>query len=100
LRLKRWDYYAVFTPWHFFSATIADLGYAGNIFVYMLDLKSGDLHEEGLVVPLSRGLQLPRTSREGVSSYAGKGVKLTFRSLVKAGSALMACLPRRAWHQG
>ena len=29
-RIKRWDYYAVFTPKRFFSATIADLGYAGN----------------------------------------------------------------------
>lgn len=78
LRLKRWDYYAVFMPWHFFSATIADLGYAGNIFVYTLDLKSGDLHEEGLVVPLSSGVRLPRSSREGISSYEGKGVKLNF----------------------
>ena len=25
LRIKRWDYYAVFTPYRFFSATIADL---------------------------------------------------------------------------
>ena len=33
-RIKRWDYYAVFTPRSFFSATIADLGYAGNLFVY------------------------------------------------------------------
>lgn len=79
LRLKRWDYYAVFTPQRFFSATIADLGYAGNIFVYTLDFESGDLHEEGLVAPLSRGLHLPRHSSEGISSYEGKGVKLTFR---------------------
>lgn len=79
LRIKRWDYYAVFTPRHFFSATIADLGYAGNIFVYIMDLNSGDLHEEGLVIPLSRGVYLPRTSSEGISSYEGKGVKLVFR---------------------
>ena len=38
--MKRWDYYAVFTPQRFFSATIANLGYAGNIFVYMLDFAS------------------------------------------------------------
>jgi hypothetical protein len=54
-RVKRWDYYAIFTPRRFFSATIADLGYAGNIFVYTLDFESGDLHEEGLVIPLGRG---------------------------------------------
>ena len=51
LRIKRWDYYAIFTPRRFFSATIADLGYAGNIFVYNLDFESKELHEEGLVIP-------------------------------------------------
>jgi hypothetical protein len=78
LRLKRWDYYAVFTPRRFFSATIADLGYAGNIFVYTLDFASGELHEEGLVVPLSKGVILPRDSQQGESSYTGKGVTLRF----------------------
>jgi hypothetical protein len=77
-RVKRWDYYAVFTPQRFFSATIADLGYAGNIFVYTIDFESGELHEEGLVVPLSRGVRLPRNSQEGDSSYKGKGVELYF----------------------
>src|SRR5512146_1102488 len=59
-RIKRWDYYAVFTPQRFFSATIADLGYAGNIFVYTLDFKTGELHEEGLVIPFGRGIKLER----------------------------------------
>jgi len=78
-RLKRWDYYAVFTPRRFFSATIADLGYAGNLFVYTLDFTTGDLHEEGLVVPLGRGVVLPRNSTAGDSSYHGKGLDLDFR---------------------
>jgi hypothetical protein len=79
LRLKRWDYYAVFTPRRFFSATIADLGYAGNIFVYTIDIESGDLHEEGLVIPLAKGIHLPRNSGEGDSIYAGKQARLAFR---------------------
>jgi hypothetical protein len=68
-RLKRWDYYALFTPQRFFSATIADLGYAGNLFVYTLDFATGDLHEEGLVIPLGRGVQLPRNSTAGISHF-------------------------------
>ena len=75
-RIKRWDYYAVFTPRRFFSATIADLGYAGNIFVYTLDFASGELHEEGLVIPLGRGIQLPRNSTEGESTFEGQGARL------------------------
>ena len=77
-RIKRWDYYAVFTPRRFFSATIADLGYAGNIFVYILDFETGDLHEEGLVIPLGTGIELPRNSTEGDSHFENKRVKLNF----------------------
>jgi len=76
-RVKRWDYYGIFTPKRFFSATIADLGYAGNIFVYTLDFASGDLHEEGLVIPLGKGVNLSRQT-SGICSYEGKGVILTF----------------------
>jgi hypothetical protein len=78
LRIKRWDYYAVFTPRRFFSATIADLGYAGNIFVYTLDFETGSLHEEGLVIPLGRGIHLPRNSQEGETFFEGKGARLRF----------------------
>ena len=80
-RIKRWDYYALFTPRYFFSATIADLGYAGNIFVYMMDLESGDLHEESLVIPLGKGISLPRNSTSGISHFESKNVSLDFRSL-------------------
>ena len=77
-RIKRWDYYAVFSPKRFFSATIADLGYAGNIFVYSMDLATGDLHEEGLVVPFGKGLTLPRNSTEGDSHFKNGKASLDF----------------------
>jgi hypothetical protein len=77
-RIKRWDYYAIFTPQRFFSATIADLGYAGNVFVYTMDFASGDLHEEGLVIPLGKGIQLPRDSASGETTFTGKQATLRF----------------------
>ena len=77
-RIKRWDYYAVFSPRRFFSATIADLGYAGNLFVYTMDLATGELHEEGLVVPFGRGVDLPRNSDEGDSRFEDKNLTLDF----------------------
>ena len=80
-RLKRWDYYAVFTPQHFFSATIADLGYAGNIFVYILNFSTGELHEEGLVIPLSRGVQLPRNNTSGDAFFKDQRADLSFRRM-------------------
>src|SRR5512140_2376297 len=57
-RIKRWDDSAFFSRHGFFSATIADLGYAGNIFVYIMDFDTGELHEEGLVIPFSKGISL------------------------------------------
>jgi hypothetical protein len=79
LRIKRWDYYAVFSPRRFFSATIADLGYAGNIFVYTMDIESGALHEKGLVIPLAKGIELPRDSTEGTSHFENGKVTLDFQ---------------------
>jgi hypothetical protein len=79
-RMKRWDYYAIFTPQRFFSATIADLGYAGNIFVYTLDFASGALHEEGLVIPFGRGIQLERNSQSGEAVFANEKVSLRFKA--------------------
>ncbi len=80
-RIKRWDYYAVFTPHKFFSATVADLGYAGNLFVYMMDFDTGELHEEGLVVPFGKGVILPRNSDAGNSSFTDNRLKETFTLL-------------------
>jgi hypothetical protein len=80
LRIKRWDYYSIFTPRRFFSATVADLGYAGNIFVYTLDFETGALHEEGLIIPLGKGIRLPRNSQEGETYYSGQGATLRFQA--------------------
>jgi hypothetical protein len=79
-RIKRWDYYAVFTPQRFFSATVADLGYAGNIFVYSLDFTTGDLHEEGAVIPLGRGMSLPRGSVSGETIFTNRQMTLRFHA--------------------
>jgi hypothetical protein len=96
-RIKRWDYYAVFTPRRFFSATIADLGYAGNLFVYILDFASGELYEEGLVIPLGRGIVLPRNSTQGESCFEDSRLRLHF-SLTAQGRHVEVNWP--AFHGG
>lgn len=78
-RMKCWDYYAIFTPRRFFAAAIADLGYAGNVFAYTVDFKTGDLHEETLVIPFGKGIELPRNSDQGDSHFHGKQAELDFR---------------------
>ncbi len=79
-RIKRWDYYALFTPTRFVSATLADLGYAGQVFAYTVDLTNGDYHEETLTLPLARGIHLPRNSSDGVSAFHNRRVRLIFRA--------------------
>jgi len=83
-RIKRWDYYGVTTPTHFFSATIGDIGYLGSIFVYLIDLTTGDYHEETLTIPLARGITLPRNSAEGESVFDDGKVRLHFRTETEA----------------
>jgi hypothetical protein len=77
-RVKKWDYYGVTTPTMFFSATIADLGYAGTVFVYLVDFERKTFHEESKTIPLASGVSLPRNSTEGESGYHGKKQKLRF----------------------
>ncbi len=80
-RVKRWDYYGVTTPDRFFSATLADLGYAGQVFVYTVDFASGRHHEETLTIPLARGILLPRNSSEGESAFDDGKTRVRFQAL-------------------
>jgi len=79
-RIKRWDYYGVMTPSHFYSFTLADLGYAGQVFAYVIDFAARSHHEETLTLPLVSHITLPRNSTEGVSRYEGKGVRMAFQT--------------------
>jgi hypothetical protein len=79
-RVKRWDYYGVTTPTHFFSATIGDIGYLGSIFVYLIDLATSEYHEETLTIPLAPGITLPRNSTEGESTFDNGKARLAFQA--------------------
>lgn len=78
-RLKRWDYYGITTPEYFVSATLAHLGYAGLVFAYLLDFDSGEFHEETLLIPLGRGIELARNSDSGDSVFDNGRVRVAFR---------------------
>lgn len=79
LRVKRWDYYGVTTPERYFSVTLADLGYAGQAFVYTVDFATGRYHEETLTIPPGGGIFLPRNSTEGESCYDNGKVCIIFQ---------------------
>jgi hypothetical protein len=79
-RVKRWDYYGLTMSTHFYAFTLADLGYAGQVFAYVVDFEAGTYHEETLTIPLARGITLPRNSTAGVSAYEGRQATMVFRS--------------------
>lgn len=83
-RIKRWDYYGLTTPTHFFSVTLADLGYAGQAFAYVIDLATGAYHEETLTIPLGRGIHLPRNSTKGESGFDNGKIRLVFTAEAEA----------------
>jgi len=78
-RVKRWDYYGLMTATHFYAFTLADLGYAGQVFAYVVDFAARTHHEETLTLPLARGITLPRNSTAGESVYAGPQAQMRFQ---------------------
>ena len=79
-RIKIWDYYSITTPTHFFSFTLADIGYLGQVFAYAIDFASGLYEEETLSIPLARGVHLPRGSQSGLSWFDNGRVRMKFEA--------------------
>ncbi|OGN94056.1 MAG: hypothetical protein A2Z71_11470 [Chloroflexi bacterium RBG_13_50_21] len=44
----------------------------------MLNFETGELHEEGLVIPLGKGIKLPRNSDQGESKFENQRARLNF----------------------
>jgi hypothetical protein len=97
-RIKRWDYYGVTTPTHFYSFTLADLGYAGQAFAYVVDFERREYHEETCTIPLGRGLSLPRNSSLGMSSYENSKIRVRFQ--VEGSCRLLSVTWPGFWDKG
>ncbi len=78
MRIKRWDYYGITTPTHFFSFTVSDIGYLASIFAYVIEFATGVYHEETLTIPLAKGVSLSRNSTEGESIFDNGKTQLRF----------------------
>lgn len=77
LAKKRWNYWAVTSPTHLFSATVSDLDYAGVVFVYLGDLERGELVEGTVLTALGRGCTLPETV-DGSVAFRGRSLTVRF----------------------
>ena len=66
LRKKKWNYWAVTSPELMFSATISHIDYAAVIFIYILDLKTLDFNEKTALIPLGKGVDMPKEVQETI----------------------------------
>ena len=63
MRLKKWHYLSATHPDFYLCAAIADLGYVGNTFCYLVDRRSGRKFETESLRPLGWGVQVGGNSR-------------------------------------
>lgn len=75
-RQKRWDYWCVQTPEALLQVTVAHLDYLGIVDVSLVDLGSREVASAVRMLPLGRGLVLPRDVEGGVIASRGGGLEL------------------------
>lgn len=73
MRLKRWHYTSVAGPDVFFACAIVDAGYIGTAFAYVVDRRSGEMHEWTTLLPLSRGITIADNSLDGATTVEQAG---------------------------
>jgi hypothetical protein len=73
MRLKRWHYTSVASPEVFFACAIVDAGYIGTAFAYVVDRRTGAMHEWTTLLPLSRGIAIADSSIQGITRVEQPG---------------------------
>jgi hypothetical protein len=79
LRKKRWNYWCITGKDVLFSITISDLDYAGVVFAYFLDYRTGETAEKTVTVPFSKNVYLGDTV-SSLSSFQNDNVDVQFLS--------------------
>lgn len=91
-RLKRWDYYGIWTPELYVSATLTNLGYVGMAFAYVVNLANDSEVEDTRLTPLGHGIALGDDSERGSVRYRDRAVSYEFTT-VAGRRELRVCVP-------
>ena len=67
IQLKEWMYVSVVTERTLIACAIADLGYVGSSFAYVVDRRSGKKYEYSTLSPAALGIGVSHNSLRGVS---------------------------------
>ncbi|TGK61575.1 DUF2804 domain-containing protein [Leptospira wolffii] len=79
LRKKKWNYWCFYDEEFLASFTVSDVDYAGVIFCYWLDRKTGEFVESTLLTPFGSGTMLGQTVANN-ATYEGKNGFLRFQT--------------------
>ncbi|EMK23787.1 DUF2804 domain-containing protein [Leptospira kirschneri] len=77
LRKKKWNYWCIYDENFLVSFTISNVDYAGVIFVYWLDRKTGNFEEGTVLTPFGSGVNLGQLVVSN-ATYIGKNARLQF----------------------
>lgn len=76
-RKKKWNYWCITGSKYIYSITISDVDYLGLIFVYYLDIETGEYAEDTLVVPFGAGVAMGEQVSD-TAAYRSKNVHVKF----------------------
>lgn len=79
LRKKKWNYWCFYDENFLASFTVSDVDYAGVIFCYWLDRKTGEFQETTVLTPFGKGTLLGQTVANN-ATYEGKDGYLRFQT--------------------
>ncbi|WP_039935601.1 DUF2804 domain-containing protein [Leptospira inadai] len=78
LRKKKWNYWCFYDKDFLASFTVSDLDYAGVVFCYWLDRKTGEFEESTILTPFGQGCSLGQTVAN-TALYEGKPGTVSFK---------------------
>ncbi len=79
-RLKEWHYHSIVNDDYFLAFAVAQLGYAANVFLYLVERKTGKLHEYETLLPLGIGVAFAPSSVRGATVWRREraGICMTY----------------------
>lgn len=80
-RLKRWQYMTAVTDELFVAFVVGTAGFAGNGFVYAVELPGGAVHQRFSITPFSAGARLSPTSTSGSHAFARRDLGIAIDCL-------------------
>jgi hypothetical protein len=88
-RLKEWNYLSLTTETHFVAFAVVQLGYAANMFCYVVDRRSRAMWQTEALAPLGRGLHIAPSSLSGTTIWQRAGQRIEIAAIARGWRATL-----------